>query len=309
MTEPDSLEEPRQPPLGPWASYWADLRWSVRVWSGAKWFVALTAAVWAFLAMSFKVPGLDLLAYPVYLGFLGTQRIFYLRMYRGLNLEPREILPLMWKFLGRFLVLELLFVGPLVVVGIIIGIAIRATHGGQTIHISNTSILAVAIPVTFIGDFAFTFVVPALCLSTRSATEAVGIGLRMIRTTWPSSAWYLLTPGLTVSVLAIVFPHSGLGAVGVVVWVAATGVLGLAFKGAVVPFYLRLHPEVENDGATGDKVTSINWPGDELMDRTPGWALRKPEPGSPMPGWYGDPHGKARIRWWDGRDWTEHTHD
>ena len=26
------------------------------------------------------------------------------------------------------------------------------------------------------------------------------------------------------------------------------------------------------------------------------------------PGWYPDPHGAAGLRWWDGSQWTEHTH-
>ncbi len=29
-------------------------------------------------------------------------------------------------------------------------------------------------------------------------------------------------------------------------------------------------------------------------------------PGQPA-GWYGDPQGKARLRWWDGSTWTDHT--
>ncbi|HEX2314871.1 MAG TPA: DUF2510 domain-containing protein [Thermomonospora sp.] len=28
-----------------------------------------------------------------------------------------------------------------------------------------------------------------------------------------------------------------------------------------------------------------------------------------QPGWYADPHGTGRLRWWDGRRWTEHLHD
>ena len=26
-----------------------------------------------------------------------------------------------------------------------------------------------------------------------------------------------------------------------------------------------------------------------------------------QPGWYDDPHGVARLRWWDGQQWTEYT--
>lgn len=30
---------------------------------------------------------------------------------------------------------------------------------------------------------------------------------------------------------------------------------------------------------------------------------------STQPGWYADPSGAARQRWWDGSQWTEHVHD
>jgi Protein of unknown function (DUF2510) len=31
-----------------------------------------------------------------------------------------------------------------------------------------------------------------------------------------------------------------------------------------------------------------------------------PAPATP-PGWYPDPHGLARLRWWDGQQWTDHV--
>lgn len=30
---------------------------------------------------------------------------------------------------------------------------------------------------------------------------------------------------------------------------------------------------------------------------------------TPIPGWYADPSGAPRLRWWDGADWTEYYHD
>ncbi len=41
---------------------------------------------------------------------------------------------------------------------------------------------------------------------------------------------------------------------------------------------------------------------------TPAVVAPAPEPVPPTPpGWYPDPHGVARLRWWDGQQWTEHT--
>ena len=33
----------------------------------------------------------------------------------------------------------------------------------------------------------------------------------------------------------------------------------------------------------------------------------EPQPQSPPPDWYPDPHGQARLRWWDGSQWTDQT--
>jgi uncharacterized RDD family membrane protein YckC len=32
-----------------------------------------------------------------------------------------------------------------------------------------------------------------------------------------------------------------------------------------------------------------------------------PQPAAPPPGWYDDPRGEARLRWWDGGRWTDQT--
>jgi uncharacterized RDD family membrane protein YckC len=32
-----------------------------------------------------------------------------------------------------------------------------------------------------------------------------------------------------------------------------------------------------------------------------------PSPTGPAPGWYDDPQGQARLRWWDGQRWTDQT--
>jgi uncharacterized RDD family membrane protein YckC len=34
---------------------------------------------------------------------------------------------------------------------------------------------------------------------------------------------------------------------------------------------------------------------------------QQPQPQSAGAGWHPDPHGQARLRWWDGSQWTDHT--
>jgi len=71
----------------------------------------------------------------------------------------------------------------------------------------------------------------------------------MLRETWPASAWYALTPGLTLPALGFALPRSALGHWGKVLVGVSGALLALWFKGAVVAFYLRNHPEVGGDGA------------------------------------------------------------
>jgi hypothetical protein len=46
-----------------------------------------------------------------------------------------------------------------------------------------------------------------------------------------------------------------------------------------------------------------------LGDDRPGLHGRAPEPSAAAPGWYPDPRRVARLRYWDGVDWTERTSD
>jgi len=86
-------------------------------------------------------------------------------------------------------------------------------------------------------DLALTFVTSALVFTTRSARQALRIGLAMIRQTWPRSGLYLLCPPLALNMLNSIYPTEIL--VVNVVTTAGLGLLALLTKGAIAAFYLR----------------------------------------------------------------------
>ncbi len=170
-------------------------------------------------------------------GFLGTQRVWFARLYRGDKLRGREVWPMLWSFIGRFVALGFLIAVcpyPSLVV---------LTLCCFALDVSLRTIVAINIAYgLFRRSRALTFVVPALALTTHSVRAALGIGLRMIRETWPRCAWYVFTPGLTLVIVAQVFRPASQRYIITTVTLAMTSVLALWFKGAIVAFYLRQNP-------------------------------------------------------------------
>jgi hypothetical protein len=96
--------------------------------------------------------------------------------------------------------------------------------------------VAVLIPV----DIALTFVTSALVFSTRSAREALRIGFKMIRRTWPRSGLYVLCPPMALNMLNAIYPtHIAPVRIATTVGLA---LLALLAKGATAAFYLREQP-------------------------------------------------------------------
>src|SRR5688500_3826655 len=48
--------------------------------------------------------------------------------------------------------------------------------------------------------------------------------------------------------------------------------------------------------------------GRACIDRQPPSRKRPMNQGNPPANWYPDPKGEAELRYWDGTQWTEHTH-
>jgi hypothetical protein len=183
------------------------------------------------------------------IGYVGTERIWYLRVFRGESLTPNLVWKLSWDFLGRYLVLGLMVLWPLYVYAV--G-GLLLFHGAQ---LPLWYWVGVYCLIT-VADFALTFVTPALAYSTRKATQATRIGMGMIREYWPATATYVLVPPLAILLLARFNPQH-LNPAGVVLTTAASTLLNLLMKGATAAFYLRRHPAVSDYGA----VRLAWWPG------------------------------------------------
>jgi hypothetical protein len=241
----------------PFSNFIHDFLWSIRMWARAPWFVALALVLQvSFVALLAPGNALVVVGFLVWLfiaGFDGTERIFYLRAFRGDSLGWREVWGLSKRFVGRFVALGCLVVIPEIVFLFVLGIATRLEvanrHPHQHLPLpwwSRVVLLAFVITI----DLMLTFVVPALAFSTRSALEALRLGLAMLKTTWPECAWYALAPGFTLGVLALALPRSVVGNGGGIGVALVGGTIALACKGAAVPFYLLRTSGVSLNGAT-----------------------------------------------------------
>lgn len=167
---------------------------------------------------------------------MGTERIWYLRIFQNATLSADELVSLTRRFIGRYVVLGLLLF--VVVWPAIVLLSVRPT--GWVIYVTLWLALI---------DMALTFVTPALAFGTRSVLEAIGVGWTMLRETWPRCAWYVLAPPLAIGALARVLPRSSLNPLGSAIVGVCAYLAGLWFKGATAAFYLRRYPSGVNGAA------------------------------------------------------------
>ena len=220
-----------------------DLGWAITT-STPSLLMALTvvlsgvsAAFGAAGARHHVLPGVAILALPAIVfnvGFLGTQRVWFLYAQQDQVMTGKDIWSLSWRFFWRFVRLGLLagFLDSLLV-------AVVRPWTGHNALIWSTAI------VGLVGDVLLTFVVPALVFTTDSVTQAGKLGLSLLARSWRQSWPYLLTPGLTLVSVGQVWGSRGSAFVPAVVIATVGSVLGLWFKGAIVRHYLRWVPKTE----------------------------------------------------------------
>lgn len=240
----------------PGTTYWSDLKWSARTLAASPWLVVLSVALVAMLDVGYRdvrpvalTRFLTFVAEVFEVGFVGTQRVWFLRKERGGGVEPREVWSLSWRFFGRFLCLGLLFAVAFAIVLVPTAIATFPPGGTTTTTSVPGGFTASLVGTTFVLDVVLTFVVPALALSTRSVRSAFRIGWRITASLWPTNLWYLFAPGITLLALAGALPRS-LVSNGVAIVLGLIGaLLGLWFKGANAAFYIRAMPPASSYGA------------------------------------------------------------
>ena len=176
----------------------------------------------------------------VYAGWIGVERICYLRAVRVRGIAARELVRLTFAFAPRYATLGIV-VSFVLLPLFLVGFSGRDDPGTGWFIVLSLATLAI--------DVALTFVTPALAYSTRRTRYAISLGLRMLRSEWPSCAWYALLPPLAIAFIAQVLTQRGELSPGIALASAAiTTLLNLWFKGAIAAFYLRRH-EAGDDGA------------------------------------------------------------
>jgi hypothetical protein len=242
----------------PWGTYRSDLKWSARTLRSSPYFVLVSLGLVAIFDLSSRqvikprgVAGLLAFAVEVFLiGFVGAQRVWFLRKLQGLRFVAAEVWTVPWRFFGRFLCLDLL--GALLVIPIMVPITIATAHHRTTtirsVHLSTWATFGVVLGA-FLVDVALTFVVPALALNVRSVKASLRLGWNITKSTWPTNAWYMLAPGVTVVAIAAVLPESVASSVVYLVTGLISALLNLWFKGAIVAFYVRSVSPASADGS------------------------------------------------------------
>jgi len=179
------------------------------------------------------------------LGWLGTQLVWYQRVFDRRRMDPRELVALTWKFVARYLALVCI---PAALVGIaLVPIAIRMHSFPDLKSAGGRAGLLALIAVLVILS---TFIFPALAYTTRRVTKAIPIGFAMLIDGWPRNALYLLVPSATAAALGAIgwlFPSTAQAALGIL-----GALIYLAYAGAIARYYLRHIPSPPRGEGRGE---------------------------------------------------------
>ena len=188
----------------------------------------------------------------LFLGWSGVQRLWYLRLWTGRTLTLAEAWRANLRCFGRFLCLGLL-TGVAFVITVIpllvplLRAADVSAEGEITFDDLPLWALAYSVLLGIVGYGLLTFVTPAIVYSSKRVRDAVPIGLRLLRVSWPRTALYVLVPALAASLPGILAGPGPFNSPGLPEVLASALVLALG-RGAVSAYYLRTVPGAGPDG-------------------------------------------------------------
>lgn len=163
-------------------------------------------------------------------GWLGTQFICYRRAFDGEPTHLKELLPLTWTFIARYVRLYFLALVPLVAL-VLVGIL------WHTYSAESPSWRIGVLAYVLVFNVAGTFINPTLAYSTRKVTKAVPLGLVMLAKGWPGNWKYAMVPSVAVAALGGTYwllPSPGRPVLEVLITL-----ISLMFAGAIARCYLR----------------------------------------------------------------------
>jgi hypothetical protein len=218
-------------------SFGADVSSALGAWRRFPWLPIVSVLIGVAAQLPGPLAVLGAVVVIAGIGWVGTERIAYLRAFRGKSMTVSDLSRFTREYIGRYALLGITFL--LVTVP-----AFFAFRRG-----SHLGFLVVFYAMIAIIDVALTFVTPALAFTTRRVRSALRIGLGMIRSEWPSSALYVLAPPLAAVFLAQSLSRwAHVGIAGAMIASAIATLANLCFKGATAAFYLRRH-DVGDDGS------------------------------------------------------------
>jgi len=249
-------------------AFWLDLGKALRAWGAAP-ALPIVSTVLLLLTELSSIAGpglrsavpnfpwfavLTLISLPFLLfwvGWLGTQRIWYLRIFRGETLSAGEAWHLSWSYVGRYVVLGVIVGTP--ITALIVAVIFSEAQTAAATGTATPSRLpgwttGLFLAYWFVADVVLTFVTPALAYTTPRVRDAIAIGWSMLRSTWPQCGIYALLPPLTLTAFATYNPSSVSPLALLVISVAST-LLGLLTKGAIASFYIDHGPRVVDSRA------------------------------------------------------------
>jgi hypothetical protein len=176
------------------------------------------------------------------LGFLGTERVWYLAGAAGERLEWEEIRELTGRFWKRYFGLGVyvsLFAGvPIIVIAV-------------ALERDSVPAILLNIVVVLAIDVSLTFATATLPFGEYNAPQAIVHSWSIVRTQWPACAFYVLVPPLAFELMFRLLPNESLPLPAIFASQLAVGAIALLCKGATMLFYadryLSAEPDVVDD--------------------------------------------------------------